>query len=488
MDFVLSAFEIKPKGMSRLFDSGVYHERRQELMNHLPDAFIILPANDFTPKNYSDNTFHFRQDGTFLYYGGHDLPGMVVVIDSAAGQTSLYGREITLDDVVWTGPQPTLTELGDVIGVEKTHPLTDLQQTIDQAKKEGRKIHYLPPYQGSTKIRLTQWLGFSLDEVDAHYSRELVGAVVKQRSIKKDIELKEIEEALAITKDMHLEVIYESRKDVSEADLLGRIMNIVCRAGVDTAYPPILTKNGHVLHNHERHHILPKGGMVLGDFGAESTKYYASDITRTVPVDSVFSTKQKEIYSIVLQALEASAAALKPGISFLEVHLIAAHTMARGLKDLGLMKGDIEEAVKEGAHALFFVHGLGHMMGLDVHDMEGLGEEAVGYGSKFKRSKQFGLKALRLARNLEPGFVFTIEPGIYFIPALIDQWEAEKKFESFINYGQLKAYRDFTGVRIEDNYVLTSEGARLLGPPIPKEIHEIEFLKQSQLDLKDRIA
>ncbi|MDH3648053.1 MAG: Xaa-Pro aminopeptidase [Saprospiraceae bacterium] len=470
-----------------LFEPSVYNRRRETLMHALPDSFILLLGNDYTPKNYTDNTFHFRQDSSFLFYGGHALASMAMIIDSASGRSELFGQELSIDDIVWTGDQPTLIQLGERIGVDAVRPISELMSVLNTAQNSERRIHYLPVYQGSGKIKLSEWLGCSIKEMQAGVSEELTRAVVDQRSVKELEELKEIEDALVISKEMHLEVMYETWNTKTEADLVGSIMQIACSHGVDIAYPPILTVNGHILHNHHHHHDLQDGQMVLGDFGAESSKFYASDITRTVPVAATFSETQREIYSIVLDALETAALGLKPNVPFLEVHMSAARTIAQGLKDLGLMRGDIEEAIAEGAHALFFVHGLGHMLGLDVHDMEGLGEANVGYGENYKRSKQFGLKSLRLARELEPGFVFTIEPGIYFIPALIDQWQAEKKCEAFINYQRVEKYREFTGIRIEDNYAITKDGAKLLGPNIPRQLHEIEFLRASQLDLQERI-
>ena len=296
-------------------------------------------------------------------------------------------------------------------------------------------------------------------------------------SIKDAEEIEQIEKAVTISGNMHVATMMAAKAGMKEAELAGIAEGIAVSGGGHLAYPIILTINGQTLHNHYHGNTLQSGQLVLGDFGAETSMHYAGDITRTYPVDKTFTTQQKEIYQIVLNALESSIAALKPGVRYLDVHLAAARIIAAGLKDLGLMKGDIDEAVAQGAHAMFFPHGLGHMLGLDVHDMEDLGEDLVGYTEELKRSTQFGLKSLRLARALQAGFVLTVEPGCYFIPELIDQWQADGKFTDFINYDQLEKYRSFSGVRIEDNVLVTENGSRILGEPIPKTIEAVEQVR-----------
>ncbi|HQU58661.1 MAG TPA: M24B family metallopeptidase, partial [Saprospiraceae bacterium] len=342
------------------------------------------------------------------------------------------------------------------------------------ARKKGRSIHFLPPYRGENMIQLSQWLGIPASELRQQASEELVKAVVSLVSIKGPEEVAEMEKAVNITRAMHLAAMRAARPGIKEAQLAGIVEGIALGAGGQLSYPAILTVNGQTLHNHYHGNVLKSGQLVLGDFGAETSTHYAGDITRTFPVDKTFTTKQKEIYNLVLDTEVSCIEACKPGIRYLDVHLMAARKMAGGLKDLGLMKGDTEEAVQQGAHALFFPHGLGHMLGMDVHDMEGLGEDLVGYDGELQRSTQFGLKSLRLARALQPGFVLTVEPGIYFIPELIGLWQKEGRFKEFINYKKVNEYLDFSGVRIEDNVLITEDGHRILGERIAKTVEEVE--------------
>jgi Xaa-Pro aminopeptidase len=326
-------------------------------------------------------------------------------------------------------------------------------------------------------IHMGQWLGLPAHEVRQQASEELIKAVVALVSAKGPEEVAEMEKALAVTHAMHLAAMRAARPGIKEAQLAGIVEGIALAAEGQLAYPAILTVNGQTLHNHYHGNVLQSGQLVLGDFGAETPTHYAGDITRTFPVDQTFTAKQKEIYQLVLDTEEACIAACRPGVRYLDVHLQACRQIAEGLKALGLMQGDVEEAVQQGAHALFFPHGLGHMIGMDVHDMEGLGENYVGYGGEAERSTQFGLKSLRLARALQPGFVLTVEPGIYFIPELIDMWQSQGKFAEFINYDKVQEYRDFGGIRIEDNVLITEEGYRVLGPRIAKTIEEVEAVR-----------
>jgi Xaa-Pro aminopeptidase len=279
---------------------------------------------------------------------------------------------------------------------------------------------------------------------------------------------------LAVTQGMYLAAMKMVKPGVLEQDVVGRMDGLALAGGAGTAFPTILTVNGQILHNHDHSHIMRKGRLLVVDSGAESKRHYASDITRTLPVSGKFTTRQREIYEIVLAAQESAIAAMKPGIPYRDIHLKAARLMCAGLKDVGLMKGDTEEAVAAGAHALFFPHGLGHPLGLDVHDMENLGESFVGYDDQTKRSNQFGLDYLRFGRELRPGYVMTVEPGIYFIPALAAKWKKEKKHTGFINYLKVGTYLNFGGIRIEDNVLITAAGRRVLGPPIPKRVKGIE--------------
>lgn len=461
-----------------MFSKATYVSRRQQLMSDVKDGgLILLLGNEESSKNYKDNTYRFRQDSNFLYFLGHDHPHLAAVIDPESGETTLFGDDLSIDHIVWMGPQPSMRERAERVGAAKVAEYDALSATLAQAAQAGRPIHYLPPYRPENVLKLIRWLGLSPDEVEKGASVDLIKAVVKQAAHKTAEEIAEIEKAVTISGQMHVAAMRSARPGIKEAELAGIVEGIAIGAGGDVAYPVILTINGQTLHNHYHGNVLKSGQLVLGDFGAETAMHYAGDITRTFPVDPKFTSRQKDIYELVLKAEVDGIKSLKPGIPYRDVHLQTARIMADGLKDLGLMKGDMEAAVAEGAHALFFPHGLGHMLGLDVHDMEDLGEQYVGYSDTIKRSEQFGLNALRLGRELEPGFVLTVEPGLYFIPELIDQWQEAGKFKDFINYDKVAEYRDFSGVRIEDNVLITEEGSRILGAPIPKTVAEVEGLR-----------
>jgi len=457
-----------------MFDKNIYLRRREGLLKAINKGVILLLGNHDVAYNYKGNPYsHFRQDSTFLYYFGLQHAGMAALLDAETGIATLYGDDLTLEDVVWMGPHPGIAELAAEVGVTRTAPFDAIAGVLADAKATGRPVHFLPPYRYRNMFQLQQWLNIPVGEQGKQASVPLIKAVVAQRSHKGPEEVAEMEKALAITSEMHLAVMKGARPGVREEELAGLVEGIAAAHGGYLSYSVILSVNGHILHNHDHSHILKAGDLLLGDFGAETASCYAGDITRTLPVGGVFSPRQKDIYEIVLNAEMSAIEACRPGICYRDVHLQAARNMANGLKQLGLMKGDLDEAVAQGAHALFFPHGLGHMIGLDVHDMEDLGEQYVGYSDEVTRSTQFGTAYLRLARELEPGFVFTVEPGIYFIPALIDQWKADRKFGDFINYDALEPYRNFGGIRIEDNVLITETGHRVLGPPIPKGVEEL---------------
>ena len=457
-----------------MFDQNSYRSRRSELVKKLDKGLILLLGNSDVAYNYKGNTYaHPRQDSTFLYYFGLQQAGLAALLDAESGEVIVFGDDLTLEDVVWMGPHPSISELAARAGVEATAPFGQLAKRLAQALSAGRTIHFLPPYRYRNMFLLNQWLGIPVDELGKQASVPLIKAVVSQRSHKGPEEIAEMEAALAITAEMHLAVMRGAKPGVKEETLAGIAEGIAASHGGYLAYPIILSVNGHILHNHHHGNVLKDGDLLLGDFGAETRNCYAGDITRTIPVGGAFSSRQREIYEIVLHAEMSAIESCRPGIPYRDIHLQAARNMAEGLKQLGLMKGDLDEAVAQGAHALFFPHGLGHMIGLDVHDMEDLGEQYVGYSDTIQRSKQFGTAYLRLARELEPGFVFTVEPGLYFIPELIDQWRTEQKFASFINYEAVEAYRNFGGIRIEDNVLITDTGYRVLGPAIPKQVEEL---------------
>ena len=457
-----------------MFDARIYSERRKRLKTQVGSGLVLLPGNDESPMNYPANTYHFRQDSSFLYFFGLDQPGLAGVVDIDGDRDILFGDDIGLEDVIWMGHLPTVKDRAALAGVGTTRPLAKLEAALKQAKTKRRKIHFLPPYRAEGARKLGAWLGIPAKDVKGKASQTLCRAVVAQRSVKIQEEIDEIEKALAVTHDMYRAAMAMTRPGIHEYEIMGRIEGIALARGCRPAFPSIVTINGQVLHNHGYGNVLAEGRLLIDDSGAESPRGYASDITRTIPVGGRFSPRQREIYEIVLKALETAIRAVRPGIKYREVHLEAAGVVASGLKSLGLMKGDPAAAVQAGAHALFFPHGIGHMMGLDVHDMEDIGEGLVGYTEKLERSSQFGLAYLRLARELEPGFVATVEPGIYFIPPLIDKWRKAGKFAAFIDYEKVETYRDFGGVRIEDNVLVTADGRRVLGKPIPKTVAEVE--------------
>jgi Xaa-Pro aminopeptidase len=457
-----------------MFSAQDYQERRDRLVEALEGGLVLLPGNEETAMNYEHNTYPFRQDSTFLYYFGIDRPGLAVVLDVDSGETILFGNEPTLEETVWTGPQPTLEELGAQTGIQTVDTLDHLSAYLNHATSKDRKIHFLPPYRDSILFKLASWLGINPENVARMVSKELIQAVVRQRSRKSKAELKEIESALVVTREMHLMAMDQTHPGMKEAVVAGRMEGLARSKGTLLAYPVIFTTRGEVLHNVRHDNTMNRGDLILNDSGAESAGHYASDITRTFPVSGSFSTIQRECYELVLAMQTTAIKRCRPGISYRDVHLAACRVLVEGLMDLGLMKGNSDEALAAGAHTLFFPHGLGHMLGLDVHDMENLGEDYVGYDEEVTRSTEFGLEVLRFGRKLEQGFVVTVEPGLYFIPALIDRWQAEGRGKNFIVFERLESFRTFGGIRIEDDIVITSSGCRVLGPPIPKTVEEIE--------------
>ncbi|MEM7370018.1 MAG: aminopeptidase P family protein [Bacteroidota bacterium] len=460
-----------------MFPASTYSDRRTQLAAQFDSGLILLLGNKDAPMNYADNVYPFRQDSSFLYYFGLDTPGLAALIDMDSGTTTVFGTDVTMDMVVWTGPQPSLQEMCSWCGITHVQPITALGQVLQEASSKGRTIRYLPPYRADNLLRLHHGLELPVSEIQKSVSVDLIKAIVDQRSVKSPDEIVELEQAINVTHQMHMTAMELAQAGMLESDLMAAVYEVPLTLGRHPSFPIILTVHGETLHNHHYHHTLEEGQLLLVDAGGESDMHYAGDMTRTFPVGRQFTAKQKEIYQIVLDANVQTAEVLKPGITFKEVHLLAAKIIATGLTDLGLMKGNVEEAVEAGAHALFFPHGLGHMLGLDTHDMEDLGEDYVGYTDTLKRSPQFGLKSLRLGRTLKPGFVLTIEPGIYFIPALIDKWREEGKHTGFINYDALESYKDFGGIRIEDDHLITVENSRLLGEPVPKTIEEVEEVR-----------
>lgn len=462
-----------------MFSPLVYSNRRNALKKHLNYGIAIFPANNESPMNYPANTYHYRQDSNFLYFFGLDKDGLVGLVDFESGDEILFGDDPGLDDIIWMGHLPDIKSLAEKVGIRNVQAAGKLTEYISDALDKGRQIHYLPPYRDDTLLALGKLLNTAPSQVKPGASMELIRGVVALRSVKQDEEIREIERAIDISYEMHTTAMRMAHPGIYEREIAGRIEGIALAHGSSVSFPIILSVEGQTLHNHHHGNLLEKGRMMVTDAGAETVLHYAGDITRTVPVGGEFSSRQKEIYEIVLAAEVTSIEMIRPGIPYRDIHLEAAKIIAGGLKDLGLMKGNVEEAVNAGAHALFFPHGLGHHMGLDVHDMEGLGEDNVGYDDEITRSSQFGTAYLRLGKRLQTGYVLTVEPGIYFIPVLIDKWRSEGQFRDYINYGRLDEYRDFGGIRIEDDILVTGSGHRLLGKTIPKTIREVEDIMKT---------
>ena len=457
-----------------MFDTEIYIERRARLKAKLSSGVLLFLGNNDSPMNYKDNTYPFSQDSSFLYYWGLDTPGLAAIIDIDEGKEVLFGHNPTLDEIVWTGPQPAFSERGAAVGVTTTMSPEKLFDEISLGIRSGRRVHFLPQYRADNMMKLEELLGIRASQVNKYTSGEFTKAVITQRSVKSEEEVAEVEAALDVSYEMHTQAMRLAKPGVYERDVAGAVEGIAISGGGRLAFPVIFSVQGEVLHNHYYGNLMKDGDIAVHDSGAASLKHYASDITRTIPIGGRFTSRQKEIYQMVLDAQVKSIEAIKPGFKNVEVYNLSAKIMMEGLKSLGLMKGDVDEAVAAGAHAIFFQCGVGHMVGLDVHDMEGLGEELVGYDATVKRSSLFGKCYLRLGKALEPGYLICVEPGIYFIPPQIDLWRAEKRFEQYINYDQFEQYKDFGGIRIEDDVFVTEEGNRVLGKPIPKTIAEVE--------------
>ena len=462
-----------------MFAKNIYVERRQQLINNMHSGLLLFLGNTETGMNYADNTYHFRQDSTFLYYFGMDQADLAAIIDLDENRTIIFGNELSLDHIVWMGPQTTIRQQAENVGITETLPFSELKSFLEKPTSIGRTIHYLPPYRDRHHIQLHNWLKTDLSKIKEDASVEFIQAVVAQRSIKGAEEIAEMTKAVNTTREMHMSAMRMAREGMTEAQLTGEVQRIATAGGGTTSYPVILTVNGQTLHNHYHGNVIKEGQLILGDFGAETAMHYAGDITRTFPVSKKFTSKQKDIYNIVLKAEDDCIESLRPGLLYRDAHLQSAKTIMEGLKSVGLMKGNLEDALTEGAFGLFFPHGLGHMIGLDVHDMENLGEQYVGYRDGLSRSSMFGLKYLRLAKELKEGYVLTVEPGIYFIPELISQWKSESKCSEFINYNKVEEYLDFGGIRIEDNCLITADGYEVLGDRIPKTVEEVEALRDS---------
>ncbi|MCD8174169.1 MAG: aminopeptidase P family protein [Alistipes sp.] len=464
-----------------MFPKESYVARRAELRRRVTrGGIILLPGNVESPVNYPNNVYHFRQDSTFLYFFGLNLPSMAAVIDIDSGEEIMFADDLSMDDIIWTGPQPTVAELAARCGVSDTRPLAKIDEVVKDAVQKGRSVHFLPPYRAENKFFISRVTGIKARALADHISVELALAVVSLRDKKSQEEIEEIEKACEIGYMMHTAAMKMCRPGVVEREIAGAIEGIALQYGAGVSFTSIVSQNGETLHNHYYGNTLEEGRLLLVDAGAETVMNYSSDFTRTMPVSDKFTQRQKDVYNIVLAANARAFELSEPGKLYRDIHLEACTVIAQGLIDLGIMKGDAAEAVNAGAHALFMPHGLGHMMGLDVHDMEDIGEKYVGYDLETKRSTELGVSALRMGRRLQPGMVMTVEPGIYFIPAYIAKWKSEGLNAQFVNYDKAEEYCGFGGIRIEDDLLITDTGNRMLGKKrVPATVEEVEeFMAQ----------
>ena len=463
-----------------MFETLTYQNRRKALREKMSNGLILILGNNEAPANYPDNTYKFRQDSSFLYFFGHSHPGYAGVIDIDNDEEYFFGNDVDMDDIIWMGPQPSIKELAERVGVSKSFPFDKLKDVIGKALSQRRKIHFLPPYRYDNMMLLEDLTGIKASMVKTHASVELIKAVVSLRAVKEQCEIDEIDKACNIGYEMHTTAMTLCRPGVSEQYIAGTISGIAAAKGSMVSFPTILSMHGEIMHGTPTPQPLEAGRLMLCDAGAETREHYCSDNTRTTPVSGRFTQRQREIYSIVEACHDHTLHVARPGIKWWDVHMSVARLMTEKLKETGLMKGDTEEAVRNGAHAMFLHHGLGHMMGMDVHDMEGLGQIYVGFDEEVRPSEQFGTNCLRCGRRLQEGWVMTDEPGIYFIPALIDEWRSKGLHKDFINYDLLESYKDFGGIRIEDDILITSTGCRMLGRKrIPYHLQDVEdFMAQ----------
>ncbi len=458
-----------------MFSSNVYLNRREKLRQIMKDGIVIILGNNESSMNYPDNTYKYRQDSNFLYFFGLDHPGYAGVLDIDANEDIIFGDDVDIADIIWMGPQPSVKEMASKVAISNTKSFSSLESFVKDAISKGRKVHFLPPYRYDNIFMLEQLTGIHNTKIKENVSMELVHAVISLREVKEECEIIEIDKACNVGYEMHVAAMQNAKPGVVEQHIAGLIEGISLSNGGMPSFPIILSQHGETLHNHNHSNILTKGRMMLTDAGSEVSSHYASDFTRTVPVGGKFDQRQKDVYNSVLAANNHATSLIKAGVTYQSIHMEACKVLASHLKDLGLMKGNIDDAVKAGAHAMFMPHGLGHQMGLDVHDMEDLGQIYVGYDDVTRPIDQFGTAYLRLGKELREGFVLTNEPGCYFIPALIDQWRANKTNAEFINFDAVEKFKDFGGIRLEDDILVTKDGNRMMGDRrIPITVEEIE--------------
>ena len=464
-----------------LFSKSTYVERRNELKKLVGSGLIVLFGNNDSPANYPSNTYKFRQDSSFLYYFGLHRNGLVGVIDVDNDREYLVGDEIDIEDIVWYGSVTSVAEMAEMTGVARTAAMRELPAIVESAKAQGEEVHFLPPYRFDNQIQIMDLLGIHPSQQKAAASLKLIAAVVKMRTTKTEEEIAELERAAEIGYEMHTTAMRLCRPGITEQYIGGMVDGIANAYGCMVSFQTIATQHGEVMHGNPSTAKLEAGRLMLVDAGAETNENYCSDNTRTTPVSGVFTQKQKDIYNIVVECHDHVLEVAKPGVKWWDVHFAVCRIITERLQQLGLMKGDVEESLKAGAHAMSLPHGLGHSMGMDVHDMEGLGQVYVGFDKEVRPSTQFGTNALRFGRRLQKGFVVTDEPGIYFIPALIDDWKKNGTNAQFLNFDKIDEYRDFGGIRIEDDVLITDEGCRFIGSKrIPYHVEDVEEFMRSR--------
>ena len=457
-----------------MFDKDVYISRRKRLKELVGNGLVLIVGNSESPMSYSDNSYNFIQDSTFLYYFGLNSPDLVGVMDVDSDEDYIFGKEFTMDDIIWMGQQRTFKERAKDVGIENFVELEKMKEILKRDKDNERIIHFTNQYRVENSLKISRLLGLSLDEVNEKFSKRLVDGIIEMRSLKRDYEIAELEKATNVTREMHLVAMKNVKVGMKGYELVALLEAVAKKYNATTSFHTICTTNGQILHNHFHGNIFKEGDIVLLDCGARLENGYCGDMTTVFPVSGRFDSRQKDIYSLLIEMFDRAEECTKPGVTNKSVHLEVCKVLVEGLIKRGIMRGSVDEIVDAGAHALFFPHGLGHMIGLDVHDMENFGENNVGYDNVTKREIQFGLKSLRMGKELKHGYVLTIEPGIYFIPELIKKWEKEGKFKEDLNYEEVKKYLDFGGMRYEGDFLITENGNRRLGDKMPKYDYEIE--------------
>lgn len=457
-----------------MFDKNIYISRRKKLKELVGDGLILIVGNSESPMSYADNAYNFIQDSTFLYYFGLNSPDLIGVIDIENDKEYIFGKEFTIDDIIWMGQQKTFKERVAEVGIEKFVESEKLEEVLEKAKLKKQIIHFTNQYRIENSLKISKLLDFNLDDINKKFSKKLVAGIIEMRNLKKDYEITELEKATNVTREMHLTAMKNVKPGMKGYELVALLEAAAKKYNATTSFHTICTTNGQILHNHFHGNTFKEGEVVLLDCGARLENGYCGDMTTVFPVSGKFDSRQKDIYSLLIEMFDRAEECTKPGVTNKFVHLEVCKVLAKGMIKRGIMKGNIDEIVNIGAHALFFPHGLGHMIGLDVHDMENFGENNVGYDEFTKRETQFGLKSLRMGKELKAGYVLTIEPGIYFIPELIERWKKEGKFEEYINYEEVKKYLDFGGMRYEGDFLITENGNRRLGDKMPKYFNEIE--------------